>query len=85
MSVTRTMMAMHSEVTVTSRSSVKRRFSEYGTYFARQWVKNEDYYRMHYATPDDYRRDTVRQCWPFVGDHCKRYLREAFDAELANH
>lgn len=82
MSVTRTMMDMHSAVTVTSKSSVKRRFSEYGTYFARKYIEHAEVYDAHYGDARGYRLDTMRRCWPFVGAPAKRHFREAFEAEL---
>lgn len=85
MSVTRTMMDMHSTVTVTTRSSVKRRFAEYGVYFARKYREHSELYDVHYGDARGYRLNTMRQCWPFVGTPAKRHFREAFEQELAAH
>lgn len=66
-------------------SYARRRFTEYGRYFARQYHAHAAEYNEHYGDATGYRRAMARQCWPHVGDHCKRYFREAFTHELAQH
>jgi hypothetical protein len=56
-----------------------RRWRETGRVLAARWVAHEAQdLAVGYLGPDDYRRRFVKQCWPHVGQHVKRHIREGW-------
>lgn len=56
-----------------------------GEYLAQTWRGAETYLSQHYTSADDYRRATVRKCYPHVSDNLKGHIREGFNREHARH